>query len=88
MSDDLVKRLRDPDFGTETTERNLMNSAADRIEELEGMLTNAVEAIFEATYLLAPDEEDIAKGTGLYRIVTTLADLSKERSDEKGQDDE
>ena len=35
MSDDLVKRLRDPEFGTETTERNLMNSAADRIEELE-----------------------------------------------------
>ena len=34
MSNDLVKRLRDPAFGTETTERNLMNSAADRIEEL------------------------------------------------------
>lgn len=36
--DDLVKRLRDPEFGTETTERNLMNSAADRIEELEAEL--------------------------------------------------
>jgi len=35
MSDDLVKRLRDPAFGTETTERNLMNTAANRIEELE-----------------------------------------------------
>jgi hypothetical protein len=35
MSDNLVKRLRNPAFGTETTERTLMNTAADRIEELE-----------------------------------------------------
>lgn len=34
MSDDLVKQLREPAFGTETTERNLMNKAADRIEQL------------------------------------------------------
>ena len=32
---DLVERLRDPAFGTETSERNLMNQAADRIEQLE-----------------------------------------------------
>ena len=32
MSDDLVKRLRRADFGTETTERNLMISAANHIE--------------------------------------------------------
>ena len=43
MSDDLVKRLRNPVFGTETTERNLMSSAADRIEELEAKLAKAVE---------------------------------------------
>ena len=43
MSDDLVKRLRDPEFGTETTERNLMNSAADRIEELEAALPEQIE---------------------------------------------
>ena len=41
MSDDLVKRLRDPEFGTETTERNLMNSAADRIEALEARIAKA-----------------------------------------------
>ena len=33
--DDLVKRLRDPVFGTETSERLLMGQAADRIEALE-----------------------------------------------------
>lgn len=32
MSDDLVKRLRWADFGTETSERNLMIAAAVRIE--------------------------------------------------------
>ena len=31
----LVRRLRDPEFGTETSERNLMTQAADRIAQLE-----------------------------------------------------
>ena len=44
-SDDLVRRLRDPAFGTETTERNLMSQAADRIEELEAKLAKAAEHI-------------------------------------------
>lgn len=35
---DLVKRLRKPPFGTETSELNLMRQAADRIEELEAAL--------------------------------------------------
>lgn len=30
----LIRRLRDPAFGAETSERNLMNAAADQIEEL------------------------------------------------------
>ena len=47
MSDDLVKRLRDPEFGTETTERNLMDSAADRIEELEARLAKAVDVLVQ-----------------------------------------
>jgi hypothetical protein len=63
MSDDLVKRLRDPAFGTETTERNLMSSAADRIEELEAKLSNqeallalAVElAVLEALHAAASE---------------------------------
>ena len=32
MSDDLVKRLRNPPFGTESSERNLMASAADALD--------------------------------------------------------
>ena len=48
----------------------------DRIKELEAKLAKAVDALGEAIYLLDPDEEDIAKETGLHRIVTTYADLT------------
>ena len=50
--------------------------AVKRIEELEAKLAKAVEALGEAIYLLDPDEEDIAKKTGLHRIVTTHAELT------------
>lgn len=43
MSDDLVRRLRCPPFGTETSERNLMSQAAIRIAELEAALQKIVE---------------------------------------------
>ena len=49
---------------------------ADRIEKLEANLAKAVDALGEAIYLLDPDEEDIAKETGLYRIVTTYKELT------------
>ena len=39
----LVRRLRDPEFGTETSERNLMNQAADEIERLRAALRGAYE---------------------------------------------
>lgn len=51
----------------------------DRIEELEAKLSKAVEALDEAIYLLDPDEEDIAKETGLHRIVTIFAELKGEK---------
>ena len=41
-------------------------------------LRKAVEALDEAVYLLAPDEEDMAKKAGVYRVVTTLAELKGE----------
>jgi hypothetical protein len=41
MSDDLVKRLREKAFRTETYE--LFNSAADRIEKLEASLNRVVD---------------------------------------------
>lgn len=34
MTDDIVARLRHPPFGTETSERNIMSSAADEITRL------------------------------------------------------
>ena len=48
----------------------------DEIADLKAKLAQAVEALGEAIYLLDPDEEDIAKGTGLYRIVTTYKELT------------
>ena len=41
MRSNLIKRLRNPAFFTETSERNLMNEAADALEEYE----KAVEAL-------------------------------------------
>ena len=40
---DIVKRLQDPPFGTDTSERLLMKSAADHIEALEAALAKADE---------------------------------------------
>ena len=81
MSDDLVKRLRP----VASTTFNVLMDSADRIEELEAKLAKAVEALDEAIYLLDPEidgiahrDEDIAKVTGLYPIVTTLAELKGE----------
>ena len=80
MSDDLVKRLRDWEHvwpqDLDEPEGGLYLKAADRIEELEAKLAKAVDALGEAIYLLDPDEEDIAKETGLHRIVTTYAELT------------
>lgn len=53
---------------------------ADRIEELEAALDKALDALDEAIYLLAPDEKDMERKAGVYRIVATYKDL-------KGQDD-
>ena len=41
MNYDIVKRLQDPPFGTDTSERLLMKSAADRIEALEAALAKS-----------------------------------------------
>ena len=49
-----------------------------RIEELEAKLAKAVEALDEAVYLLAPDDRDMARKAGVYRVVTTLAELKGE----------
>jgi hypothetical protein len=52
---------------------------AARALEAEAKLENAILALSEAIYLLDPDEEDIAKETGLHRIVTTYRELKGEK---------
>ena len=42
-------------------------------------LRKAVEALDEAVYLLAPDDKDMMRKAGVYRIVTTLAELKGEK---------
>jgi hypothetical protein len=49
-------------------------------EAAKAKLAKAVYALDEAVYLLAPTEKDMERQAGVYRIVTTLAEL-------KGQDD-
>ena len=86
MSDDLVKRLRErrwPEFldcseQIEWKDDDALE-AADRIEELEAKLAKAIEALDEAIYLLDPDEEDITKEAGLYRIVKAFKELKGEQ---------
>jgi hypothetical protein len=53
--------------------------AVSRIDELEAKLAKAMLALDEAIYLLDPDDEDIAKETGLHRIVTICAELKGEK---------
>ena len=44
-------------------------------DELEAKLEKAVDALDEAVYLLRPDEKDMMRQAGVYRIVTALAEL-------------
>ena len=62
----------------------LVGDKIDLVSELawvKGKLEKAVEALGEAVYLLDPDEKDMARKAGVYRVVTTLAEL-------KGQEDD
>ena len=45
MSDDLVKRLQDPPFGTETSERNLMAKAAAALVAKDAEIARLREAL-------------------------------------------
>jgi len=44
----------------------------------ESKLDKALAALDEAIYMLNPDEEDMAKKAGVYRIVTTYKELKGE----------
>jgi hypothetical protein len=77
MGDKLVKRARRNALADMPHHASveLIEVMADRIEQLEAKLAKAVEALDEAVYLLAPDDKDMARKAGVYRIVTTLAAL-------------
>ena len=78
IDDNLFERLTDLSIGTGS---KTPLAAIQRIEELEANLAKAVDALGEAIYLLDPDDEDVAKKTGLYRIVTTFKELKGETDD-------
>jgi len=82
MSDDLVKRWDEyvDSMGSVMGEvEHMAQQMRDHIEELEIKLSKAIEALDEAIYLLDPDEEDITKETGLYRIVEAFKELKGEQ---------
>jgi hypothetical protein len=89
MNDDLVKRLRNPPFGTETSERNVMNEAADRIEqdaqhidEMYGLVAamnadhTASKTRIEKLEAALREIDGIVMG-GLHLPMTTLNDVSR-----------
>lgn len=49
---------------------------SENIAELEAKLAKAIAALDEAIYMLAPDEDDMKKKAGVYRIVTTYKELT------------
>ena len=71
---DRIKEL-EAELKAVTALRELMSNMWGMAED---KLAKAIEALDEAIYLLDPDDEDIAKETGLHRIVTTLAQLKGE----------
>jgi hypothetical protein len=56
----------------------LAHDLEDQRDELQDKLTKALAALDEAIYLLNPDEEDMAKEAGVYRIVTTYKEIKGE----------
>lgn len=83
---DAEAKLAEVDALWEVMERSLEESDAReamyssrleaRITELEAKMAKAVRALDEAVYLLAPNEKDMMRQAGVYRIVTTLAELT------------
>jgi hypothetical protein len=57
MSYELVKRLRNPPLGTDTSERLLMKSAADRIAALEAALSAALERLDASLFTNAEHQQ-------------------------------
>lgn len=59
MSEDIIKRLRVPPFGTETSERHLMSAAADEIERLRARVAELEAAHKESADEVYKDRETV-----------------------------
>jgi len=84
MSDDLVTRTLHSLEGLDAYVRALddyNDALVAANEELEAKLAKAVEALDEAVYLLAPNESDMEKEAGVYRVVTTIEELKDPPAD-------
>ena len=79
---DYADRLRKFDYDWET---------ANYIEDLEAKLAKAVEALDESLYFLQPDERDMSKQAGKYRIVKAYEEITGQKyqvDDDKEKNDE
>jgi len=65
--------------GCNSKTKDSIEQLAATNKQLEAKLAKAVEALDEAVYLLAPDDKDMMRKAGVYRIVTTLAELKGEK---------
>lgn len=79
----LVKRLREPPFGTETSERNLMSAAADAIEALEAQLAKAerlgAERILGHFLAALPLDRIITAGGSVQDLIDGIKQVVQER---------
>jgi hypothetical protein len=80
---DIVTRLRNPPFGTETSERNIMDAAADEIERLRA----ALEPFANAADQFVGDLSDRA-ADALTAQAARIAELERELEARKNYTDE
>lgn len=69
----------------------LMDAAEKQMKEIEAKLAKAVEALDEALYFLQPDERDVSKQAGMYRIVKAYEEITGQKyqvDDDKEKNDE
>ena len=68
--------------------RDTVTQLETRIEDLEAKLAKAVEALDESLYFLQPDERDISKQAGKYRIVKAYEEITGQKYQVDGDKDE
>jgi hypothetical protein len=76
LADQAADRIEQLQYNLKTSEE-IGRAFEEDAGQLRAKLDKAIAALDEALYFLDPDEEDIAKGAGLYRIVTTHKELKE-----------